>query len=253
MVITIHIIPLTGIPIVSQGDDLSSLILQATSQQRVSIKENDIIVVTHVIVSRAEGSTIDLNTVVPSEFAKKIGEKGDKDPAVVEVVLREAESIVRMREGSLITRTKHGFICANSGVDQSNVPGEKVVALLPKDPDRSAREIRKQIELKTGKKVAVIVSDTHGRPLRDGEINVAIGVAGLNAIRDRRGDKDLFGYTLRIKRTAIADELASAAELVMGQGDEAIPVALIRGYRFNVTEDATARDIVRPVERELFL
>lgn len=206
-----------------------------------------------MIVSRAEGSIIDLDTITPSEFARKLAEKANKDPAIIEVVLREAETIVRMREGSLITRTKHGFICANSGVDQSNVPGERIVALLPKDPDSSAREIRNQIKLKTGKRVAVIVSDTHGRPLRDGEINVAIGVAGLNALRDRRGEQDLFGYTLRTKRTAIADELASAAELVMGQGDEAVPVALIRGYPFNVAEDATARDIVRPVERELFL
>lgn len=245
--------PIIGIPIVSKGDDLSSLILKAASKQKTSIEENDIIIVTHVIVSRAEGSTINLNTIKPSEFARKIGERSNKDPAVIEVVLREAENIVRMREGTLITRTKHGFICANSGVDQSNVSGERIVALLPKDPDRSAREIRKQIKDKTGKKVAVIVSDTHGRPLRNGEINVAIGVAGLNSIRDRRGEKDLFGYTLRSKRTAIADELASAAELVMGQADEAIPVALIRGYWFEAIEDATARDFIRPVERELFL
>ncbi|MEM2102474.1 MAG: coenzyme F420-0:L-glutamate ligase, partial [Candidatus Bathyarchaeia archaeon] len=162
-------------------------------------------------------------------------------------------SIVRMGNNSLITETKHGFFCANSGVDRSNVPGERNVALLPENPDKSAAWIRQQIKKLTGKDVAVIVSDTHGRPLRDGEINVAVGVSGLNPIRDRRGEKDLYGYTLRIKRTAIADELASAAELVIGQANEAIPVAVIRGYSYPKSETARATDLIRPKEKELFL
>lgn len=250
---SIQVIPLTKIPIVNEGDNISKLIREAAENQKTPIHDGDIIVVTHVVVSRAEGNTIDLDTVKPSQFARTIGMKSDKDPALVEVVLREAESIIRMRDSNLITLTKHGFICANSGVDKSNVPGKRSVALLPKNPDESARRIRREIKEQTGKKVAVIVSDTHGRPLRDGEINVAIGVAGLTAIRDRRGERDLFGYVLKVKRTAIADELASAAELVIGQADEAIPAALIRNYRFQESEESTAKDMLRPLEKELFL
>ena len=158
-----------------------------------------------------------------------------------------------MGNDNLITLTKHGFICANSGVDKSNVLGERTVALLPKDPDKSARQVRQEIMEQTGKKVAVIISDTHGRPLRDGEINVAIGVAGLIPIRDRRGEKDLFDYVLKVKRTAVADELSSAAELVIGQADEAIPAAIIRGYSFQESEKASIKDMFRPLEKELFL
>ncbi len=158
-----------------------------------------------------------------------------------------------MGNGNLITQTKHGFICANSGVDKSNVPGERNVALLPQNPDESARQIREEVKNKTGKDVAVIISDTHGRPLRDGEINIAIGVAGIIPILDRRGKKDLFGYVLRVKRTAVADELASAAELVIGQTSEAMPSAIIRGYSYRKSEKATAQDMLRPLEKELFV
>ena len=157
-----------------------------------------------------------------------------------------------MGYGKLITETKHGFVCANSGVDISNVPGERVVALLPEDPDASAQKIREEIRRLTGCDVAVIISDTHGRPLREGEINIAIGVAGLKPIRDRRGEKDLFGYVLRVKQTAIADELASAAELVIGQADEGVPAAIIRGYQYPKSENAKATKLVRPKEKDLF-
>jgi coenzyme F420-0:L-glutamate ligase/coenzyme F420-1:gamma-L-glutamate ligase len=249
----IQVIPLTGLPIIKEGDKLSKLICETAEKQKTPVQEGDIVIVTHVIVSRAEGDTVDLDTVRPSPFAETIARKNDKDPALVEVVLREAESIIRMREGSIITLTKHGFICANSGVDKSNVPGERTVALLPRNPDESARRIRQKIREQTEKTVAVIISDTHGRPLRDGEINVAIGVAGLDPIRDRRGEEDLFGYTLRVKRTAIADELASAAELAIGQAKEAIPVAIIRGYPYRKSEKATIKDMIRPLEKEYFL
>ncbi len=242
-----------GLPIIQNGDKLSKLICDATEKQNIPIQDDDIIVVTHVVVSRAEGDTVDLGFVEPSEFAKTIAKKGDKDPALVEIVLREATGIIRMQNGNLITQTRHGFICANSGVDKSNVPGERTVALLPKDPDESARRLRQEIKDETGKTVAIVISDTHGRPLRDGEINVAIGVAGLNPIRDRRGEKDLFDYVLRVKRTAIADEIASAAELVIGQADEAIPAAIVRGYKYQRSDNATAKDMLRPPEKELFL
>ncbi|MCX8170827.1 MAG: coenzyme F420-0:L-glutamate ligase [Candidatus Bathyarchaeota archaeon] len=249
----IRIIPIMGLPIIKSGDDLGLLICEAAARQGTPIEDGDIIVVTHVIVSRAEGDVVNLNDIVPSEFAKTIAKEFDKDPALVEVVLRESKSIVRMGDGHIISETKHGFICANAGVDKSNVPGERNVALLPRDPDLSARKIRQRIREVSGKDVAVLISDTHGRPLRNGEINVAIGVSGIKPIRDRRGEKDLFGYTLKVKQTAIADELASAAELVIGQADEGIPAAIIRGYPYERSEDATARDLIRTREKDLFI
>ncbi len=249
----IQIIPITGLPIIEKGDSLSKLMCDAAEKQETPIQNGDVIVVTHVVVSRAEGNVVNLDTIEPSPFAETTARKTDKDPALVEVVLREAESIIRMRDGKLITLTRHGVICANSGVDKSNVPGEKTVALLPQNSDKSARQIRKEIKRQIGKKVAVIISDTHGRPLRDGEINIALGVAGLIPIRDRRGEKDLFDYILKVKRTAVADEIASAAELVIGQAREAVPAAIIRGYAFQESEEATAKDMLRSLEEELFL
>jgi coenzyme F420-0:L-glutamate ligase/coenzyme F420-1:gamma-L-glutamate ligase len=249
---TVQVIGVKGLPIVKEGDDIAKLICDAAKRQGSPIQDGDIIVITHVFASRAEGSVVNLDTVVPSEFAKTWARKFDKDPAVVEVVLRESRRIVRMDDGKLITETKHGFICANSGVDRSNVLGERNVALLPKNPDGSARKIRQRIKKLTCKDAAVIISDTHGRPLREGEINIAIGVAGINPIRDRRGETDLFGYVLRIKRTAIADELASAAELVIGQANEGIPVAIIRGYPY-LSEKGKATELVRPKQEDLFI
>jgi coenzyme F420-0:L-glutamate ligase/coenzyme F420-1:gamma-L-glutamate ligase len=249
----VQVIPITGLPIIKEGDNLAKLVCDATDRQKTPIQDGDVIIVTHVVAARAEGAIVNLETITPSPFAQHIGRKNDKDPALVEVVLREAESIIRMHKGSIITLTKHGLICANSGVDKSNVPGERVVALLPRNPDATARQIRRKIKKQTGKTVAIIVSDTHGRPLRDGEINVAIGVAGLKPIRDRRGEEDLFGYTLRVKRTAVADELASAAELVIGQAKEEVPAAIVRGYTYQQSEKATLKDMLRPLEEEYFL
>jgi len=249
----IQIIGIEHLPIVKTGDDLAGLICNAAENQGTHIQNGDILVITHVIVSRAEGRVVNLDEVVPSEFAKSIAKQYGKDPTLVEAVLQETKSIRRMGDGKLITETKHGFICANCGIDKSNVPGERNVALLPDDPDRSAEEIREKIRRSTGCDVAVIISDTHGRPLRKGEINVAIGVAGIKALRDRRGESDLFGYVLRVKQTAIVDELASAAELVIGQADEGIPVAIIRGYDHLKSENAKATDLIRPKEEDLFL
>ena len=171
---------------------------------------------------------------------------------MVEVVLGETKEIVRIGPNSLITETKSGIISANAGVDRSNVEGERNVVLLPKNPDASAENIRENIKNQTGQTVAVIVSDTHGRPLRMGEINVAIGVAGIKPIRDRRGEKDLFGYVLKIKQTCVADELASAAELVIGQANEGIPAAIVRGYKYQITENASAKELTRPKEKDIF-
>jgi coenzyme F420-0:L-glutamate ligase/coenzyme F420-1:gamma-L-glutamate ligase len=249
----IEVIGVKDLPIIKKGDDLAQLIFMAANSQRTPIENGDVIVITHVITSRAEGNIVNLDGVVPSNFAQTVAKQLDKDPALVEVILRESKGIVRMGWGNLITETKHGFVCANSGVDQSNVPSERNVAPLPRNPDLTARKIRQKIEKLTGKDVAVIISDTHGRPLREGEINVAVGIAGINPIRDRRGETDLFGYKLRVKRTAVADELASAAELVIGQAKEGIPVAIIRGYSYPKSEKTSARMLVRRKEKDLFI
>jgi coenzyme F420-0:L-glutamate ligase / coenzyme F420-1:gamma-L-glutamate ligase len=190
--------------------------------------------------------------VAPSKQAREIAQKTGKDPAIVEVILRETKDIVRVGPASIITETHSGIICANAGVDRSNVSGDRNVVPLPKNPNASAQKIRREVKRLTGADVAVIVSDTHGRPFRMGEINVAVGAAGIEPIRDRRGEKDLFGYVLRIKQTAVADELASAAELVIGQANEGVPAAIIRGYQYKTSEDASAIRLSRPKEMDLF-
>ncbi|NIR87632.1 coenzyme F420-0:L-glutamate ligase [Candidatus Bathyarchaeota archaeon] len=249
----IQIIGVKDLPIVKKGDNLAKLIYNATEQQRTPIQDDDILLITHVVVSRTEGNIVSLDGVVPSDFAKNFARRFNKEPALIEIILRESESIIRMGDGKLITETKHGFICANAGVDRSNVPGERNVALLPENPDHSAQKIRREIKRLTGREVAVIISDTHGRPLRKGEINIAIGVAGIRPIRDRRGEKDLFGHVLKVKQTAIADELCSAAELVIGQASEGIPVAIVRGYIYPKSEEAKATELIRSRAEDLFI
>jgi coenzyme F420-0:L-glutamate ligase/coenzyme F420-1:gamma-L-glutamate ligase len=248
----IEVIAVENMPLIAKGDNMAELIYSAAKKQNTPIQEKDVIVITHVAISKAEGNVVNLDEVVPSERAKEIALKVGKEPALVEVILRETKEIVRMGPNSFITETKNGMVCANAGVDRSNVEGERNVALLPKNPDVSAQKIRQEIKRLTGYDVAVIISDTHGRPLRMGEINVAIGVAGIKPIRDRRGEKDLFGYVLRIKQTAVADELASAAELVIGQANEGIPVAIISGYSYQTVENASAKELARPKEVDLF-
>ena len=249
---SVNIIAVENLPLIKRGDDLAELICNAAEKQNTPIQEKDVLVITHVAVSKAEGNVVNLDDVSPSERAKEIAQRTEKEPALVEVILRETKEIVRMRPNSLITETKSGIVCANAGVDRSNIEGERNIVLLPKDANMSAQKIREKIMELTGYDVAVIVSDTHGRPFRMGEINVAIGVAGIKPIRDRRGEKDLFGYVLKIKQTAVADELASAAELVIGQADEGIPVAIIRGYKYQATENASATELTRPKEKDLF-
>jgi coenzyme F420-0:L-glutamate ligase/coenzyme F420-1:gamma-L-glutamate ligase len=249
----IEIFPVTDLPIVKKGDDLALLICQGAEKQGTPVHNGDIIVITHVVVSRAEGNVVNLETVTPSEFAKNVGKATCKDSKLVEAILQESRSIVRMSNRKLITETKQGFVCANSGIDRSNVPGKSNVALLPEDSDKSAKAVRQKILNITGKDVAVIVSDTHGRPLREGEVNIALGISGFEPLRDRRGEKDLFGYEIKVKRTAIADELASAAELVIGQTNEAIPVAIIRGYSYPKSEEAKATKLIRPRNKDLFI
>ena len=248
----IEVFAVEKIPLIKKGDDLGQLIFDAADKQKIFIREGDVVIVTHVAVSKAEGNIVNLDEVEPSKRAEDIAKKVGKEPALVEVILRETKEIVRMGFNSLINETKHGIICANAGVDRSNVEGNRNVALLPENPDDSAQRIRQEIQKRSDCDVAVIISDTHGRPLRMGEINVAIGIAGIKPIRDRRGEKDLFGYVLRIKQTNIADELASAAELVIGQANEGIPAAIIRGYNYPKIENASAAELTRPKEKDLF-
>jgi coenzyme F420-0:L-glutamate ligase/coenzyme F420-1:gamma-L-glutamate ligase len=249
---TVRIIAVENLPLITKGDSISELIYLAAKKQKTPIQEKDVIVITHVAVSKAEGNIINLDEISPTERAKDIAKQTGKEPALVEVILRETEEIVRLGNNSLITETKSGIICANAGVDKSNIEGERNLALLPRDPDASAQRIRHEIRRLSGCDVAVIVSDTHGRPLRMGEINVAIGLAGIKPIRDRRGEKDLFGYVLRVKQTAVADELASAAELVIGQTNEGVPAAIIRGYDYLPEENPSVRTLTRPKEKDLF-
>src|SRR3990170_4031135 len=248
----IEIIPVENLPLIAEGDSLGELIVEAAAKQGTPIKQGDIVVVTHKIVSKSEGNIVNLDTLSPSEQAREIAQKTGKEPAFVEAVLGETKEIVRVGPNSLITENRNGVICANAGIDKSNIEGEKNIALLPRNPDESAQRIRSEIKKLTSHDVAVVISDTHGRPLRMGEINVAIGVAGIKPIRDRRGEKDLFGYVLRIKQTAVADELASAAELVIGQASEGIPAAIIRGYAYQTAENASAVELTRPKEKDLF-
>jgi len=246
----IKIIGIEGIPEVKPGDNLANLIIDSTQKNGIKIMDRDIIVVTHKIVSKAEGRLIDLKKIIPSNFALKISKRRKKDPRMVEVILREAKRIVRMERGVIIAETRHGFICANAGVDKSNVKGEDMVSLLPINPDKSAELIRDEIKRRLNADVAVIISDTFGRPWREGQTNIAIGVAGLEPILDYRGKRDSYGYTLKVTAIAIADELASAAELVMGKVGM-VPIAIIRGYQY--TEGGgSVKSLIRPRSKDLF-
>ena len=247
----IQIYGIDGIPEVQTGDNLLELIITGLIESDVPLLDGDILVVTHKIVSKAEGQLVDLTTVEPSALAIQWAERYEKDARQVEVVLREAVRIVRMERGILITETRHGFICANAGVDASNV-SPHTVCLLPENPDRSAADIRDGLKRELGAEVGVIISDSFGRPWRNGIINVAIGVAGIPALADYRGQTDAAGYNLHITVLAIADEIAAAAELIMNKLD-ARPVAVVRGYQFPVSgEPGTGRDLVMDSTRDLF-
>ena len=240
---------LDGIPEVQPGADVAALILEAVAASGETLQDGDLLVVTHKIVSKAEGQLIDLRTITPSDLARRHAEKWDKDARQTEVVLREAARIVRMERGLIIAETRHGFICANAAVDNSNVQPD-FVCLLPEDADASAARIREGIRERTGLDIPVIVSDSFGRPWRYGIVNVAIGVAGLNPLADYRGQQDTFGQTMHASILAVADELASAAELVAYKFDSR-PVALIRGYEFTRAE-GTYRDLLMDPARDLF-
>lgn len=246
----VRIIGVTGIPEVRPGDDLAGLILSAAERQGTPLQNGDLLVVTQKVVSKAEGRLVELSTVEPSDFARRFAREWGKDARLVEVVLRETRRIVRMDRGVLIVETKQGFVCANAGVDGSNSGGPGLVTLLPEDCDRSAEALRSEIKLRTGAEVAVIVCDSFGRPWREGIDQVALGVAGMQPLRDYGGERDPSGYELRVSQVAVADELASAAELVMGKL-ERIPAAIVRGYRAPPGA-GSGRRLLRGPETDLF-
>lgn len=246
---TVLILPLHGIPEVQPGDDVGHLIADALAQTDLPLAPGDILVVTQKIVSKAEGRLVDPRTVEPSPLATRFAEQTGRRPADVEIALREATRVVRMAPNAMILETTHGFICANAGVDHSNVEGD-LALLLPVDPDASAARIRQRLIERTGVAAPVIISDTFGRPWRMGQTNVAIGLAGMSAFQDYRGTNDTHGRQMRATQIAIADELASAAELVHNKIDR-VPVAIIRGYRYPEGE-GKATDLVRPADKDLF-
>ena len=239
-----------GIPEVQEGDDLAHLIADALGKQGLEPEEGDILVVTQKIVSKAEGRVINLEEIQPSQIAVQMSENSQRDPRHTEVILMESRRIVRMDRGNIISETRHGFICANAGVDASNLPNKGTVAMLPLDPDSSAQRIRQGILERTGSDVAVIISDTFGRPWREGAVNVAIGVSGMDPLADYRNLEDAYGQMMRTTVVAIADELAGTAELVTGK-TLGVPVALIRGYSYEVS-GGSAEALVRDPARDMF-
>lgn len=245
-----RIIPISGIREVNPGHDLAPLIGEAAQVQGTPLEDGDILVITQKVVSKAEGRLLDLRSVEPSPLALEFARAYDKDARQVEVVLRESRRIVRMDRGIIISETRHGFVCANAGVDASNVGKDEMVTLLPADPDASASAIRARIEENLAIELAVIISDTFGRPWREGVTNVAIGAAGMLPLHDYTGQRDPAGYILRVTVMAVADELASAAELVMGKLKR-VPAAIVRGYEY-LKGTGSAKDLVRPPQMDLF-
>lgn len=251
----LDVVALPGIPLIRPGDDLAALILAALGRAEIALKAGDALVLAQKIVSKAEGRYAALAAVEPSARARDLGAKTDKDPRLVELILRESARVVRHRPGLLIVQHRHGYVLANAGIDASNVEPDPVagerVLLLPEDPDRSCRALRQRLREATGVAPAVIINDSLGRAWRHGTVGTAIGSAGLAALLDLRGETDLFGRTLRVSQVGIADELSSAASLVQGEAAEGTPVALIRGMAPETT-DQQAADLIRSEDEDLF-
>jgi len=246
----LHLVGLDGMPEVRPGDDVATLIVDALRTSELELQTGDVAVVTHKVISKAEGRLVSLGDVEPSAFAKHLAALTNRDPRHYEVILRESTRIVRMDRGLIIGETRHGFICANAGVDASNVDGDDVVCLQPLDPDASATRLREGLQARLDVDVGVIITDSFGRTWRNGAVNVAIGLAGLTPFADYRGQYDPSGYELRASVLAVADELASAAELVMGKLARR-PVAIVRGFHAD-GKPGSARDLVMDPSRDLF-
>jgi coenzyme F420-0:L-glutamate ligase/coenzyme F420-1:gamma-L-glutamate ligase len=246
-----RVIGITGIPLVEEGDDIAQQIIDAAAAQGTPLEDGDVLAVTQRIASKAEGQIVPLDSYEPSPFALDYAQRMEKDPRLVEAVLQESTRVVRQVGGILITQTRHGFICANAGIDGSNVGPGEIICLLPVDPDASCERIRVTVRERLGFEVAVLMTDTFGRPWREGHTNIAIGVAGFEPMRSYVGMPDMDGRELRVTTICVADELAATSELVMGKLD-AVPVAIIRGFDYTPGEGSSA-ELVRVRENDLFL
>lgn len=248
--------PLQGFPLVKSGDDLFGLTVQALSASGLTLLDGDILVFAQKIVSKAEGRWVNLATVTPSPRALELAQQIEKDPRLVELILKESRAVLRTRRGTIVVEHRLGFVCANAGIDHSNVAGvgtqaEEWVLLLPEDPDASARRLQGGLQTHFGVSIGVMIIDSHGRAWRLGTVGVAIGLAGLPGLVDLRGKADLFGYRLRITQVGVADELAAAASLVMGQAAEGTPVVHVRGFPYPLRE-ASLVELLRPPDQDLF-
>lgn len=241
-------IGLDNLPLLEEGDDLVEIIDESLGEKGLTLEEGDIIAVSEKIVSKAEGRLVKLDEIEPSEKAKELAEKSEKDPRVIELILRESKEILYSGE-FIVVETKHGFVCASAGIDHSNVK-EGYAKLLPEDPDSSAKKIREGLEKKSGKSLGVLIIDSLGRPFRRGSIGVAIGASGIRTFWDRRGESDIFGRTLEATRVAVGDMLASAASLLMGEAGERVPVVIIKGVDF--AGDGSGKDLLREKEEDVF-
>jgi coenzyme F420-0:L-glutamate ligase/coenzyme F420-1:gamma-L-glutamate ligase len=253
---TLTFSPLPAIPLIHPGNNLAELLLISMQTARISVEDGDILVVAQKIVSKAEGRMVNLATIKPSKDALELALRCEKDPRLVEMILRESKEVLRIRPGTIIVEHKLGFICANAGIDHSNVRGEDGnpedwVLLLPEDPDRSALEIRRKIKVTTSMRIGILIIDSHGRAWRLGTIGTAIGISGLPGVVDQRGWQDLFGYRLKITLVAAADELAAAASLVMGEAAEGIPAVHVRGFPYPLRE-CSLKELLRSKENDLF-
>lgn len=247
----LQIIPIRIAADIKPGDDLAAIIISGIKESGTGIIDKDIVVVAHKIISKAEGRIVDLADVKVSQKARSLARASKKDARLVQVILQESRRIVRAHDAVLITETHHGFVCANSGVDQSNVRGKASVVLLPLDPDRSASRLRKKLRDKFQKDVSVIITDTFGRPFRNGQTNVTIGVSGIDPIKSYIGSLDMYGRKLRVTEIAVVDEIASAAELVMGKANK-VPVGIVRGYSFEGSQKSSMTSLLREKDKDLF-
>lgn len=244
---------LEGIPMIQEGDDLVEIILCALEDNHVKLIDGDVLVITQKIVSKAEGQKIDLGTVVPSREAQNLAEKTGKDPRVVELILQESNKVLRSRPGLIIVEHRRRFVCANAGIDRSNVTGKDsdFVLLLPENPDKSALDLRQKLEAAADVQLGVVINDSHGRAWRKGTVGISIGFSGLPGIVDLRGEPDLFDYQLRITQIAAVDELAAGASLLMGQAAEGLPVVHVRGFPYPL-RDGSFQEIPREHSNDLF-
>lgn len=244
--------PLNNIPLIRHGDNLADIILNAMPDTGLELQDNDIFVLAQKIVSKSEGRMVNLADVEPSPRAKELSMQVEKDPHLIEWILRESNEVLRVRKDVMIVEHRLGFVCANAGIDHSNVnPAEDFVLLLPENPDLSARNLREEIYKSAGKTTGVMIIDSHGRAWRNGTVGVCIGLSGIPALVDERGWQDLFGYTLKATIVGVADELAAAASLVMGQAAEGTPVVHVRGFPYPSNE-GSLKELIRPKDMDMF-